>query len=160
MGWKFARILAGHARTARLGAHRPPDSGQRTAVRSYDSLVDEPFELEMELNLVREDLEALPGDAFNERITLRDRIIELEAAIAASTPIDRESLREELAELKERHLELVGTRMNPSMAHGGLGLAGGIDPNFLHKANSRIDEMTGIAEVEARILEIERLLDG
>ena len=49
--------------------------------------------------------------------------------------------------------------MNPSMAHGGLGPAGGIDPNFLHKANSRIDELTGIRDVEARILEIERLLD-
>ncbi|NNF88213.1 MAG: hypothetical protein HKM97_06780, partial [Acidimicrobiia bacterium] len=60
----------------------------------------------------------------------------------------------------ERYLDLVGTRMNPSMAHGGLGLAGGIDPNFLHKANSRIDEMTGIKDVEARILEIERILDS
>ena len=38
--------------------------------------------------------EELPADAFNERITLRDRIIELEAAIAAATPIDPESLRE------------------------------------------------------------------
>jgi hypothetical protein len=121
--------------------------------------MDDAFELELQLARTREDLDALPGDAFNERITLRDRIIELEAAIAAATPIDRESLRDELAELKDRHLELVGTRMNPSMAHGGLGLAGGIDPNFLHKANSRIDEMTGIAQVEARIREIERLLD-
>ena len=121
--------------------------------------MDDALEMETELERVHEELRELPADSFNERITLRDRIIELEAAIGSATPIDRESLREELAELKERHLKLVGTRMNPSMAHGGLGLAGGIDPNFLHKANSRIDEMTGIAEVEARILEIERLLD-
>ena len=120
----------------------------------------DPFDLEIELRNVTEQLKALPVDAFNERITLRDRIIELEAAIAASTPIRRDSLREELAELRRRHLELVRTRMNPSMAHGGLGLAGGIDPNFLHKANSRIVEMTGIKEVEARILEIERLLES
>ena len=126
---------------------------------SYDPVMDDAFELELQLAHARDDLNALPVDAFNQRITVRDRIIELEAAIGAATPINRESLREELAELKERHLELVGTRMNPSMAHGGLGLAGGIDPNFLHKANSRIDEMTGIRDVETRILEIERLLD-
>ena len=120
----------------------------------------DPFDLEIELRNVTEQLKALPVDAFNERITLRDRINELEAAIAAATPIRPERLREELSELRERHRKLVGTRMNPSMAHGGLGLAGGIDPNFLHKANSRIDEMTGIKEVEARILEIGRLLDG
>ncbi len=121
--------------------------------------MDDAIALEVELSGVLEQLKELPVDAFNERITLRDRIIELRAAIGAATPIHADSLREELAELQARHLELVGTRMNPSMAHGGLGLAGGIDPNFLHKANSRIDEMTGIAEVEARILEIERLLD-
>ena len=122
--------------------------------------MDDPFVLEMELTLARQDLEALPADAFNERITVRDRINELQAAIAACTPIEPDGLRKELAELKDRHLTLVGTRMNPSMAHGGLGLAGGIDPNFLHKANSRIDEMTGIREVEERILEIERLLES
>jgi hypothetical protein len=122
--------------------------------------MDDALALEVELQGVLEQLKELPVDAFDARITLRSRIIELEAAIAAATPIDPKSLREELAELKERHLELVGTRMNPSMAHGGLGLAGGIDPNFLHKANSRIDEMTGIKDVEARILEIERLLES
>jgi hypothetical protein len=126
---------------------------------SYDSPMDDVFELELQLRYAQEDLEALAANAFNERITLRDRIIELEAAIASSTPIRRDSLRQELAELEKKRLKLVGTRMNPSMAHGGLGLAGGIDPNFLHKANSRIDEMTGIKAVEARILEIERLLD-
>ncbi|RZV43435.1 MAG: hypothetical protein EX267_08265 [Acidimicrobiia bacterium] len=120
--------------------------------------MDDTFELELQLRYAQEDLKALPADAFNERITVRDRIIELEAAIAAATPIRPDSLREELSALRERYLDLVGTRMNPSMAHGGLGLAGGIDPNFLHKANSRIDEMTGIKDVEARILEIERLL--
>jgi hypothetical protein len=122
--------------------------------------MDDALALEVELREVLGRLEELPADAFNERITLRDRINDLEAAIAAATPIDPDGLREELAELLERHLTLVGTRMNPSMAHGGLGLAGGIDPNFLHKANSRIDALTGIKEVEARILEIERLLES
>ncbi len=109
--------------------------------------------------MVREDLRELPVDAFNDRITLRDRIIELEAVIAAATPIAADSLRSELSELEAKRLVMVKTRMNPANANGGLGLAGGIDPNFLHKANRRIDEMTGIGEVEARILEIQRLLD-
>lgn len=121
--------------------------------------MDDPFELEIELRMVREDLREQPVDAFNERITLRDRIIELEAAIAAATPIAADSLRGELSELEAKRLVMVKTRMNPANANGGLGLAGGIDPNFLHKANRRIDEMTGIGEVEARIREIQRLLD-
>ena len=119
----------------------------------------DPFELEIELSTIRAELEHLPPDAFNERISIRDRIIELEAAIAAATPPPRDSLRAELTELRAKHDELRRTRINPATAHGGLGLAGGIDPNFLHKANRRIDEMTGIEAVEARILEIERLLE-
>ena len=121
--------------------------------------MSDPFELELELDMAREDLAHLPADAFNERITLRTRIIELEAAIAAATPARVDSLEAELAALRERHLDLMRTRINPATAHGGIGLAGGIDPNFLHKANRRIDEMTGIEAVEARILEIERLLE-
>ncbi|NNC91911.1 MAG: hypothetical protein HKN80_05415 [Acidimicrobiia bacterium] len=121
--------------------------------------MDDPFELEIELRMVQEDLRELPAEAFNERITLRDRIIELEAAIAASTPVPVESLQSELVELEAKRIELVKTRMDPSNSNGGLGLAGGIDPNFLHKANRRIDELTGIKAVEARIREIERLLE-
>jgi hypothetical protein len=120
----------------------------------------DPFELQIELSMVKEELEALPADAFNDRISLRDRIIELEAAIAAATPPARDSLQAELAELRAKHDQLRRTRINPSTAHGGLGLAGGIDPNFLHKANRRIDDMTGIADIENRILEIERLLES
>ena len=119
----------------------------------------DPFELEIELANARAELEELPADAFNERITLRDRIIELEAAKAAATPPAHDSLRAELARLRAKHDELRRTRMDPSNAHGGLGLAGGIDPNFLHKANRRIDELTGIKDVEARIREIERILE-
>lgn len=118
----------------------------------------DPFELQIELEMAREELEHLPADDFHARITLRDRINGLEAAMAAATPVRADSLRTELAALREKHHHLMRTRINPSMAHGGLGLAGGIDPNFLHKANRRIDEMTGIKEVETRILEIERLL--
>ncbi|MDH3540113.1 MAG: hypothetical protein OEP52_08970 [Acidimicrobiia bacterium] len=121
--------------------------------------MDDPFELELELRMVREDLQELPPDAFNERISLRDRIIELEAAIAEATPVAEDSLRRELIELEAERLAMVKTRMDPSNAHGGLGLGGGIDPNFLHKANRRIDELTGIKQVEARIREIERLLE-
>jgi hypothetical protein len=120
--------------------------------------MDDPFELEIELRMVREDLRELPAEAFNERITLRDRIIQLEAAIAAATPVPVDSLRSELAELEAKRVVLVKTRMDPSNSNGGLGLAGGIDPNFLHKANRRIDELTGIKDVETRIREIQRLL--
>ena len=126
----------------------------------YSRPMEDPFELEIELATVRAELEALPADAFNERITLRDRIIELEAAKAAATPPARKSLRTELERLRAKHHELSRTRMDPSNAHGGLGLAGGIDPNFLHQANRRIDEMTGIKDVEARIREIERILES
>ena len=121
--------------------------------------MDDAFELEIELRMVRDDLQELPVNAFNERITLRDRLIELEAAIAAATPIAADSLRSELSELEAKRLVMVKKRMNAANANGGLGL-GGIDPNFLHKANRRIDEMTGIGEVEARILEIQRLLES
>ncbi len=120
--------------------------------------MDDPFELELELRMTRDDLRELPDDAFNERITLRDRIIELEAAIAETTPVDEESLRRELADLEVKRLAKVKTRVDPSNAHGGLGLGGGIDPNFLHKANRQIDALTGVKEVEQRIREIERLL--
>jgi len=119
----------------------------------------DPFELEIELETAREELKQLPADDFNGRITIRDRIIELEAAVAAATPLAADTLRAELAALRQKHLEMMRTRINPSTAHGGLGLAGGIDPNFLHKANRKIDEMTGIKNVEERILEIERLLE-
>jgi hypothetical protein len=121
--------------------------------------MEDPFELELELDIVREELEALPAEAFNERITRRDRVIELEAAIAAARPIRAESLRQELAELETRRLSLVKSRIDPSNSHGGLGLAGGIDPNFLHAANRKIDALTGIREIEKRIREIRRLLD-
>lgn len=121
--------------------------------------MDDPFELEIELRMVQEDLRELPADAFNDRITLHDRINELEAAIRDATPVPIDSLRSELAELEARRLAMVKTRMDPSNSHGGLGLAGGIDPNFLHKANRKIDELTGIKEVEARIREIQRLLE-
>ena len=110
--------------------------------------------------MAKDELDQLPEDAFNDRITLRERINELEAELAAATPVQRDSLRAELAALEERHFELMRTRINPSTAHGGLGLAGGIDPNFLHKANRRIDEMTGIDAVEARIQEIRRQLEA
>jgi len=121
--------------------------------------MDDPFDLEIELRMVRDDLRDLPAEAFNDRITLRDRIIELEAAIADATPVAEDSLRRELDELEAKRLAMVKTRMDPSNAHGGLGLGGGIDPNFLHKANRKIDELTGIREVESRILEIQRLLE-
>ena len=119
----------------------------------------DPFELEIELETAREELKNLPADDFNQRITIRDRILGLEAAIAQATPVPADSLEAELTALRAKYHQMMRTRINPSMAHGGLGLAGGIDPNFLHKANSRIDQMTGIREVEARILEIERLLE-
>jgi len=122
--------------------------------------MDDAFELGLELEMVKDDLQALAPDAFNERITLRTRIIELEAAIAAATPVPEDSLRRELAMLEAKRLELVGARMDPSNSHGGLGLAGGIDPNFLHKANRRIDKLTGIKDVEKRILEIQRILSN
>jgi hypothetical protein len=44
----------------------------------------DPFELEIELKMAREELKHLPADDFNQRITLRDRILEIEAAIAAA----------------------------------------------------------------------------
>ncbi len=121
--------------------------------------MEDAFELELELRRAREELAELPADAFNGRIDLRGRIIELEAAMAAASPVREESLRNELAALEAKRLEMVKTRMDPSNAHGGLGLGGGIDPNFLHKANRRIDELTGIKEIEARIREIQRLLE-
>ncbi len=121
--------------------------------------MDDAFELELELRMVREDLEALPSDAFQDRITLRERINELEAAVAAATPVQEENLRRELAALETRRLQLVNSRIDPSNSHGGLGLAGGIDPNFLHKANRKIDALTGIGAVEDRIREIKRLLE-
>lgn len=116
------------------------------------------FEIELELANAQEELAGLPTDAFNERITARDRILTLEAALAAARPIQADSLRDELKRLQATHHRLSRTRMDPSIANGGLGSSGGIDPNFLHTANRKIDAMTGIKEVEARILEIERLL--
>lgn len=124
----------------------------------YAGAMEDAFELELELRQVEEELETLPPEAFNDRITLRQRINELRAAIAAATPVREDSLRSELAALEAERLRLLGSRIDPSNAHGGLGLAGGIDPNFLHKANRQIDEMTGIGEVERRIREIRRLL--
>jgi hypothetical protein len=118
----------------------------------------DPFELEIELKMAREELKHLPADDFNQRITLRDRILEIEAAIAAATPVAADSLQAELTALRARYHQMMRTRINPSMTNGGFGLAGGIDPNFLHKANRKIDEMTGIKGVEERILEIERIL--
>lgn len=120
--------------------------------------MDDAWELELELRMVREELKKVPADAFNDRITLRERINELEAAVAAATPVREETLRRELTQLELKRLDLVKTRIDPSNSHGGLGLAGGIDPNFLHKANRKIDALTGIAGVEARIREIRRLL--
>ena len=117
------------------------------------------FELELELATAKEALAHLPADAYHERISARERILELAAAVAEATPIQPDSLRTELARLRTTHRRLSRTRMDPSNANGGLGSSGGIDPNFLHKANLKIDAMTGIAEVEARIAEIERLLD-
>lgn len=118
----------------------------------------DPYELELELAIAREELAALPSDAFQERITARQRILALEADLAAATPIPVGSLTEELARLRETHRRLRSARLDPSNANGGLGMGGGIDPNFLHRANRRIDELTGIAAIEARIREIERLL--
>ncbi len=156
------RQPVGNSRGYRLPARPSRDGTTGASYRRgrgpYPVVMTDAFELEIELATTREQLADLPGDAFNDRITLRDRIIELEAAVAAATPVQRDTLLTELRGLKATRARLVKARMDPSIANGGLGSGGGVDPNFLHTANRKIDAMTGVSDVESRILEIERLL--
>ena len=122
--------------------------------------MDDPFDLELELRLTREKLADLAPDAYQERITVRDRILDLEARRARATPSNREELARELTELELKRAELRRARLSSVNSNGGLGLSGGIDPNFIHAANKKIDASTGLPDVEERIREIRRQLQG
>lgn len=121
--------------------------------------MDDPFDLELELRLAKDELDHLAPDAYQERITVRERILDLEARRGRATRPSREELTRELAQLELTRAELRRARLSSVNANGGLGMGGGIDPNFIADANKKIDATTGLPEVEERIRDIRRQLE-
>lgn len=120
-------------------------------------LTDRLMELERELN-------ALPGDAYLDRIEVRERIREVQAhmgGLRAESP-PREDLESQLAQLELRAAELRKERIDVVGFAGG-GSQGG-DFGFskdAHEMNQKIDRAQGLDEIEARIRWIkERLAEN
>jgi hypothetical protein len=121
--------------------------------------VRDPEQIQYDLELTRRRLAELPVGAYERRIETRERLRELQTELSLATRPSREVLLEELAALEARRTELADARIKGSFSSGGV-TGSGIDPDFLHMANAKIDHETGIAHVEARIRTVKRLLGG
>jgi len=117
-----------------------------------------------ELEEIDEKLDSLPADAFNERITLRQRREDLKAEAAdlanhseALQPTDR--LQAERTALLHK-LDAIGSKgIDVVMQSGGGGAAGpGAEGLGATGLNRQIDQAQGGDQIRARISEIDTIL--
>jgi len=114
------------------------------------------------LSRTQEQLLELPEDAFDARLDLRQRQLELraEASRLAATSRSAESktsMRDRLQRLRHE----LDSRMNGRISHTAAaqtGQGGGIDPMLVHELNRRIDEATGVDDLRKEIRDLERRL--
>jgi len=108
---------------------------------------------------VKSSLRELPPDAFSERVELRDRLIELQAAAADAgrNPTTEAALRRHLAQLEQRRDALLDQRIEPSWQDGSLG-GTGISAEQTSEFNRRIDEAADLPAIDDEIARIRGLL--
>ena len=108
---------------------------------------------------VKSNLRVLPADAFSERIELRVRLVELQAAVAdaAHEPATREALRRRLEQLEQRRDALMDRRVDPSWQDGSLG-GTGISAEQTAEINRRIDQAADRPALDAEIASVRRRL--
>ena len=109
-------------------------------------------------------LAALPADAFDERITLREDRSALTALLrsegaALSDAKDLAAIRRRVAVLEHRIEEARGNRLSAS-AGAQTGRGGGIDPRYVHAINAKLDEAAGVAELRKELQRLRFKLAG
>ena len=108
-----------------------------------------------EILRIKESLREIPADAFEQRIELRDRLLDLQAAAATvaheSTTIA--ALGRYLEQLEQRRDALIGRRIDRSWQDGGGG-GMGIPAEQTEAFNRRIDEAAGLPALELEIARI------
>ena len=117
-----------------------------------------------ELEEIDEKLDSLPADAFNERITLRERKEELKAQAGdlanhseALQPTDR--LLDERTALLQKLDAIDAQGIDVVMQSGGGGAAGpGAEGLGATGLNRQIDQAQGGDQIRARVAEIDRIL--
>lgn len=114
-----------------------------------------------ELVEIMDRLAALPADAYDERSRLRDRREALRAraaGLAVPDETDRDRMLERVAFLERRRDEILERTVSRS-AGAQTGMGGGIDPEYVHRLNRDIKDGGGLAEVDAELRRLRRLLD-
>ena len=117
-----------------------------------------------ELEEIDKKLDSLPADAFNERITLRERKEELKAQAGdladhseALQPTDR--LLDERTALLQKLDAIDSQGIDVVMQSGGGGAAGpGAEGLGATGLNRQIDQAQGGDQIRARVAEIDRIL--
>jgi chromosome segregation ATPase len=110
-----------------------------------------------ELNEIDVKLDELPADAFNERITLRERHEELQAEakqLAAAAHSDRPTadIEAELASLEQRLSDIKGERIDVVEQSGGGDAAGaGAEGLGAQGINWQIEASEGVPQIRERI---------
>lgn len=104
-------------------------------------------------------LRDLPADAFEQRVELRERLVELRAAAGA---VARESdttssLRRYLGQLELRRDAIKDRRIDDSSLDGGLG-GMGIDSRLTGELNRRIEDAADLPSLEQEITHIKQVL--
>lgn len=121
-----------------------------------------PDEIYAEVLRVRALLEQLPALEVEERARLESRLAELRT-VAQREQLTRHRDRSEL----ENHLRRLEDRLRLALdghvsqsAAGQTGRGGGIDPEYVHRLNSQVDEGMNVAGIRAEIARIRFLLDS
>ncbi|MDH3260998.1 MAG: hypothetical protein OEM81_00890 [Acidimicrobiia bacterium] len=127
----------------------------------HASVPDSLEELRKELSDIQKQLYELPADAFQERVTLHDRQVELRALAGPlhMRTVSTDDLLARLTDLERHRDALLGDHLD--MAHtggatgaGGGGGGAGIDLQNVMKINEAIDRSSGRAALEKKIQEI------
>ena len=115
-------------------------------------------EVRAELVEIGRKLQELPGDAFAERVTLRQRQMELRAMAAELYASSRtaEQIRQELADLRRMRDDVFDRHLSIGSIGGGGGPGGGgIEVQYVNEVNRTIDEAWDRAKIDRRIHQLE-----
>ena len=113
--------------------------------------------LAQQLGDVEDRLAALPADAFNERITLREEEREIRSRLreAGHTFFGEDEaaiLRLQITDLERRIEAARSARLSASVG-AATGYGGGIDPDVAHAVTASLDEAADVATLQRKLQE-------
>lgn len=116
-------------------------------------------DIRRELTVLAERLDALPRDAYDERLTVKMRQSELREAARriamAGDILSADQLERQIEVLRSRIEAHYGNRLSHSSGPQS-GMGGGLDPRYLHEMNRAMD---AIGDIDRRKAELRRLED-